>query len=279
MKSIEKSSSSSAFLVSTVILIFIVAALTGPIHQPPNYHHFSDTRSFYRIPNFINIVSNIPLILAGCYWLYWVVHHRLNIRKFFFHQYEYRIYVLFFLAVILTGIGFAYYYYTPCNSTLFWARLPASIAMMTILAAIIAERVHLRTGLYFCIPLVLFGMASVFYWYILKVQNQGDLRWYGVVCFLPGALIPLILYFYPTNPKSINYPISATLTLGLAQWMDIKDEALYQLTNQTISGQSLSRIFLGVAAFLVGAYLSHRHQYLRKFRKAYLLPPLHRSKL
>jgi hypothetical protein len=36
--------------------------LLGPIHQDQSYHYFADERSFFGVPNFWNVVSNLPFV-------------------------------------------------------------------------------------------------------------------------------------------------------------------------------------------------------------------------
>jgi hypothetical protein len=39
--------------------------LSEPIAQDPAYHRFADTRGWLGIPNFANVVSNLPFLVAG----------------------------------------------------------------------------------------------------------------------------------------------------------------------------------------------------------------------
>ena len=57
-------------LLAVVTLVTVVALLRhGPIPQDPAYHAFADTRRIAGIPNFWNVVSNLPFLLAGLYGL------------------------------------------------------------------------------------------------------------------------------------------------------------------------------------------------------------------
>jgi hypothetical protein len=53
-----------------VILAFAVLGcgallLTPPIPQDPTYHHFADRRAGLGIPNFLNVISNLPFAIVG----------------------------------------------------------------------------------------------------------------------------------------------------------------------------------------------------------------------
>ena len=39
--------------------------LLPPIRQSLAYHDFADNRTFFQVPNFFNVVSNVPFLLVG----------------------------------------------------------------------------------------------------------------------------------------------------------------------------------------------------------------------
>lgn len=45
--------------------------LLDPIPQDPAYHRFTDTREFFGIPNFWNVVSNLPFLVVGIASIAW----------------------------------------------------------------------------------------------------------------------------------------------------------------------------------------------------------------
>ena len=56
--------------ILAVALVAVVAMLFVPrIPQDPNYHLFADTRRLAGIPNFWNVISNVPFAFAGLYGL------------------------------------------------------------------------------------------------------------------------------------------------------------------------------------------------------------------
>ncbi|PYU18912.1 MAG: hypothetical protein DMG30_26090 [Acidobacteria bacterium] len=120
-------------------------------------------------------------------------------------------YAVFFLGVALTSIGSAYYHWAPDNGRLVWDRLPMSIAFMSLLAAIITERITVNAGLRSLLPLMALGIASVLYWHLTELKGQGDLRLYGLVQFYPVMAIPLLLTLFPAR-----YTRSADLFVAVA---------------------------------------------------------------
>ena len=53
-------------LVATIAMFLMVE----PIKQNPDYHAFSDIHTILSIPNFLNVLSNIPFLLVGLLGLY-----------------------------------------------------------------------------------------------------------------------------------------------------------------------------------------------------------------
>ena len=92
-----------------------VLVLLPKIPQDQAYHVFADQRALVGIPNFWNLVSNIPFVVVGAGWA------RAFSRRSFCSS-----------AFFLTGIGSAYYHWDPNDGTLFWDRLPMTISFAAI---------------------------------------------------------------------------------------------------------------------------------------------------
>ena len=114
--------------------------LVPPIPQPQNYHRFADQQTLLGIPNFWNVVSNLPFILVGAAGL-----------RYFRRDMSAGV---FFLGVFLTGFSSSYYHWNPNDAGLFWDRLPMSIAFMAILSNVVEERIDAKVGRALLWPLV-----------------------------------------------------------------------------------------------------------------------------
>src|SRR6516225_7509435 len=101
--------------------------LLPPISQDQSYHRFADQRTFFGVPNFWNVVSNLPFIAVGAVGLQ--QFHR-NATAF-----------VIFLGIFLTGFGSSYYHWDPSDQSLFWDRLPMTLCFMGSLTAVVEERV------------------------------------------------------------------------------------------------------------------------------------------
>ena len=173
-------------LAGLAAAIIVAMAFVKPIAQPLGYHAFHDGRAFAGIPNFLNVVSNLPFLGVGLMGLAWVWSRPATLEP------ELRTaYAVVFAGLALTAFGSAYYHWAPDNSTLIWDRLPIAVSFMALFAAILAERVTPKVVSRLLLPFALFGAASVGYWYL-----TDDLRPYLLAQYLPVFLIPLILWLY-----------------------------------------------------------------------------------
>src|SRR6516162_9805912 len=85
----------SALTVASLAGLLLVPA----IPQDQSYHLFADQRTIFGIPNFWNVVSNLPFLAVGA----------AGLRRFPGNPAT----VVFFLGVFLTGIGSSYYHWDP----------------------------------------------------------------------------------------------------------------------------------------------------------------------
>jgi hypothetical protein len=100
--------------------------LFQPLSQDPAYHLLADTRSILSIPNFWNVLSNIPFLLIG---LIGMIYIRRGKLKGILQQLSTG-YLVFFSGIFFTGLGSAYYHLSPSNDTLLWDRIPMTISFM-----------------------------------------------------------------------------------------------------------------------------------------------------
>lgn len=150
-----------ACLVLTLVAALVAAMLAAPIPQDPAYHHFADARDLWRVPNFGNVMSNVPFAMVGTLAFAalatWVRRPPPGLRT----RPEAVSFAVLFLGVFLTAFGSAYYHLPPSNARLVWDRLPMTIGLMGLLAFVIGERIGVRAGAWVLAPLLLVGVASV----------------------------------------------------------------------------------------------------------------------
>lgn len=232
-----------------VLIIGAVFTFIDPAAQNPGYHHFSDGRKWLGIENFGDVVSNVLFVLAGLYGL-WALNKRTPEPA--------RIpLAVFFIGVILVAPGSAYYHVHPTNATLFWDRLPMTVAFMGLTAAIITDRVNARFGVRVALPaLIALGAASVVYWYMTEIAQAGDLRAYGLVQFLPMAMIPLMLWLFP-KVSTLGWRAlgSVFVFYALAKALEYYDHQAMVLLGDMVSGHTLKHLFAAMAPIALGVHL------------------------
>jgi len=211
--------------------------LLPPIHQDQGYHRFADERTLFGVPNFWNVVSNLPFIAVGA----------VGLRQFHRNPATFMI----FLGILLTGFGSSYYHWDPSDRTLFWDRLPMTLCFMAILAVIVEERIDARLGSVLLWPLVLTGILSLLVW-----RSTGDLRLYGWVQFFPGLALPLLIMLLPPKYSGTSYWVAAVALYALAKVAELSDYAVH--ANFILSGHTLKHLFAAAACFAVLRYFQTR---------------------
>jgi hypothetical protein len=108
-------------------------------------------------------------------------------------------YAVFFVGMVLTAIGSAYYHLAPNNERLFWDRLPMVIAFMSLLAAQVVDRHDVRVGLALLPPLLLVGIASVLYWRTTERAGVGNVLPYAILQAYAVGILLLIALSQPSR--------------------------------------------------------------------------------
>jgi hypothetical protein len=224
------------FTVCCLVLFFIVQ----PISQDLLYHTFSDRREIFGIPNFYNVISNIPFVILGVAGLYRLFQKGFDSLAVF----------TFFVGVTGIGIGSAYYHYNPDNATLVWDRIPMTIAFMSFFIIVLGKYANKTLSSILLFPLLLIGIGSVLSWYLGELSGQGDLRLYALVQFYPMVAIPLILFTYP-SPRLVKIEILAVILLyAIAKFFEAFDSEIFSV-GEIISGHSLKHLFAAAAIWQI----------------------------
>ena len=233
----------------TVVLVFLQA----PIPQDPLYHQFADQREFSGIPNVLNVITNLPYLIFG---IMGVKALSVNQTVQILSGTRY-IYQVFFIAVCLIGVGSGYYHLSPDNASLFWDRLPISIAFMSFFTIVVAEYIDKKLAI-ILFPLFLFvGLASVVFWYWTESIGQGDLRPYILVQLLPIVLMLAILLMYKPCFSQSYFFWLVLVCYALAKVFEVMDAAVFELLG-VLSGHTLKHLVSSVAPLLIYITLNQR---------------------
>jgi len=231
----------SALLLSVGLGVIIAVAMADPVPQDPLYHLFADQRPMAGIPNFLNVMSNLPFLLSGIMGWRTIAANEASVTA------DTRLaWVIFFFGVSLTAFGSGYFHLQPNNDTLVWDRLPMTIGFMSLVSIIVSEYFSPKLGRQILIPLLLLGAATVAYWAITESQGAGDLRPYAIIQFLPMLLIPLIIILYKSRSDLGPYVWWMIGFYVAAKVAEQLDDNLFALGG-ALSGHSLKHLLASLA--------------------------------
>jgi hypothetical protein len=224
------------------VVIALGLTMNGVIEQDPAYHNFADQRGYFGLPNFFDVISNVPFFVIGLLGM-WTARKRLapDARSIYW--------LAFFVGVALVAFGSGYYHVEPNNETLVWDRLPMTIAFMALFTLIIDERLGTREGkIAFPISVGL-GLASVLVWHL----GGGDLRLYGFVQFFPLLAMPLLIWLFPTSIEARGRTQLFAVALaayGAAKILEATDKQVFEVLGG-ISGHTLKHLAAATATWLL----------------------------
>ena len=223
------------YLICVILLSIIPVFLVEPFGQRLGYHLFADQRTFLNIPNFMDVVSNIWFLIFGGIGL---VHCFIKNEKISWK--------IFFMGIILVSIGSAYYHYTPNNQTLFWDRLPMTIAFMAMFTAMIGEYINPQLEKPFLIIFLMVGFFSVIYWHV-----YDDLRFYYWVQLAPMVTLLILLIFFKSKYTHTYFLVFAFISYLLAKVVEGNDRLIFEFTGNMISGHSLKHLLAALVPLFV----------------------------
>ena len=253
-------------LAGTSILVIIAAMILPPVAQPAGYHQFADQRSFFGIPNFNDVISNLAFLLSGGAGLVflWRVH-RNPAQTTFQDRKESWPYWVLFLNIAAVAFGSIYYHWTPDIDHLLWDRLPIVIAIAALLSATVADRISLTAGLWLLPLLMVLAVFSVLYWYWTELHGRGNLNFYIVMQFYSILLIIWISALFPSRYSHGNGVFQVIAWYALAKAAEILDERIFTWTDDWISGHTLKHLIAAFAAYWIVRVLRKRVLVTPKF--------------
>jgi hypothetical protein len=221
---------SAIFAVATLTLVVIVAAILAPrTPQPLSYHNFADQRAWLGIPNFGDVASNLAFAIFGIWGLWFLLPLTPQESATHFADPRERwMYIAVFFGMLLTAAGSSYYHLAPDNDRLVWDRLPMTIVFMSLVAAMIAERISVRAASWLWPILIAIGILSVFQWHRSEQTGHGDLRFYAAVQVY-AVLVLLLVLFLPTRYSHGAYLGVVVGFYVLAKLLETFDKQVFAL--------------------------------------------------
>jgi hypothetical protein len=132
-----------------------------------------------------------------------------------------------------------------------------TIVFMSLVAALIVERISLRAGLWLLPVLLLVGAGSVLQWYWSEVRGVGDLRFYATVQAYSVLFLLLALLLPPRYTRGRDLMVIAGLYV-LAKVFETFDRTIFRW-GEVVSGHTLKHLVAAIAGYWILRMLKRRH--------------------
>ncbi|ATQ77315.1 alkaline phytoceramidase [Massilia violaceinigra] len=229
--------------IALYVAAFLAAAmlLAGPILQPAGYHAFADERPLSGLANAADVLSNLGFLVIGLFGL-------LHVRP------ARAAHTMFFVAIVLTGVGSSWYHLAPDDTRLIWDRLPIALACVSLLAAALDDAFPARFApLPTLAVLCGLGAASVFWW-----SATGNLGPYLLIQLAPLVLVPLLQWQTGAAPAQRRAFGVAIGLYVLAKLCELADGAILNAIH-AVSGHTLKHLLAALAALVLTRMIAARH--------------------
>ena len=233
------SKSEISFLTGLIILL-ILAIFLPSIQQNQNYHNFADKRVLFGVNNAFDTLSNLAFIIVGA----------LGLFNFYNNQYikisnSFSVILnLFFISIILTGLGSGYYHLSPNDFTLVFDRLVLTLVFTFVLAMVASIRISERSGFHTLAELVILGPFTVLIW-----NYNGNLTPYIILQY--GGVVIVILTLILTKASKPSPCFTSLIILyGFAKITEFYDEKIFTLSENVISGHTLKHLISAIAVIV-----------------------------
>ena len=233
-----------------MLLVLVFGSLLSimslePIVQNMGYHSFADTRKFIGVPNFFDVVSNLPFLVIGILgFRFCMLIKPFPVRN---------AWAVLFVGVGLVSIGSAYYHWNPSNASLVWDRLPMTIGFMGLFIALLGEYVGNRLATLLLVPAVLLGLASVLYWHW-----TGDLRPYYWIQLVPLLTIPAVMVLFRNGYSHQWLLLVALVWYVMAKVTESYDLAIFSYSQELMSGHTIKHLLAAAGVYSILLMLQRR---------------------
>lgn len=222
--------------------------------QPVDYHDFADHRHVWGIRNFFDVFSNAAFLVVGIYGIYITVSGRAH----FEYAIERLPYLTLFIGTLLTSVGSAYYHLSPTNDTLFWDRLPMTIAFMGLVCSQIVDRISIRGGILLLAPALAVGAFSVIYWRMTEQQGMGNVMPYAILQAYSVFILLLLAKFNSSRYSRGNDIYWVFAWYVLSKLLETFDTQFMEFIHGWVSGHTLKHLAAAGAAVVICRMLLKR---------------------
>lgn len=235
-------------LLVAALALISVAWFAPSLAQPAYYHQFADQRAWLGAPCALDVSSNLPFALFGA----WGLRVLRRVPAHALDETARRLAALFFIGLVLSALGSAWYHWGPDDAGLVIDRLAMVLAFAGLLGLGAAGHVGTRAGNALAATVLLLGPLSVWVW----AANGNLLPW----AVLQGAGMALLIVLAFARPMPGALPVLWGMVVALyalAKALELTDHAVYAFSGQLVSGHSLKHVAAALAAWpVIGALRS-----------------------
>jgi hypothetical protein len=243
-------------LCGLLALLALAAWALPQTPQDESFHQFVDARAWLGIPNAQNVLSNLPIALAGLTGLGLLALRRLKTGGAAFTANL----ALFFTGLIVTAACSAWYHAAPTAGNLVLDRMGLVLAYAGTVGLLAADKVSARAGWAMAALALAAGPASVLWW-----QATGNVAPYAVVQF-GGMLLLLLAVLFWREAGGPNWGWMLAL-YALAKLCEMYDYEIYAWTAHVVSGHTLKHLVAAGTALAVMGPLTQRQKVAPRSRR------------
>jgi hypothetical protein len=240
-----------AFAATALAVVFPLLApllphipTSGHSHVHAHGHAFIDARSFFGIPNGLDVLSNLPFLIGGIWGLI-ALRSVQNMAAPL--QTAARV---FFIGLILTCFGSSYYHWAPSDFGLMVDRVGMAVAFAGVISLAAGSRLGEAVSERATPLLLLLAPLAAVAAYTL----HNVLPW--VIVQFGGMALIVWLACLPRSKAMPGIHLGALIALyAVAKLLEAQDSQVFELTQGLISGHSLKHIAASLAAVPVIAAL------------------------
>lgn len=243
----QRAHASPWLLLGYAVLLCTAAALLPALPQAAHYHEFADTRTLWGMPYGMDVLSNLPLLLAGLA-IAWQLRRFARTSAQPLPLWGWLMAVAA-LGFALTGLASAIYHWQPDDAGVFWDRL----AMGVIFAAAIGLAARQIYGALTAAAAAFLTLAAAVLALWLWRQTGNFTPW--VVLQAGGMLLLLAIACVPKH-SAFRQAAVPLLQLGaliawysLAKLAELADHSVFTVSGGLLSGHSLKHILAALAAW------------------------------
>lgn len=235
-----------------LLALWLLAAVLGPVLLTlpshglealhPHGHPFVDARMFWGIPNFMDVLSNAPLFLAGALGV-GVLQLQRSTKPLPAVQLAMTV---FFVGLMLTGLGSAWYHWAPDAQGLVLDRLSMAVTFAGALALAVSERVSVAAASVTLRMSLMVALLSA----VMPLSHDNVWPW-AVVQFGGMALMGWLSMQKPVA-GAMGVRIGGLLALyAVAKMFELGDAAVFHATGELVSGHTLKHLVAALAVLPV----------------------------